>query len=373
MPTLPAELRIVSEDGGLRACLSGDWTLRAMPAPIAELETRLAKLASEEPLWDCSAVGRIDSLGALVLWRAWGRRWPARLQIDPDSRHMIELASRAPVVPAPVEGLDPWAPVLGVGGLLLWLWRQFVGVTALAGRLVLDAVQLLLHPRDIPWREFSATIYKSGALALPVTALVGFLIGVVMSYLSALQLRNFGADQFIINLLGVGIIREFAPVLVAIIVAGRSGSAITAQIGVMRVTEEIDALATMGVSRTQRLVLPRVLALAVVVPLLVVWTSIAGLLGGMLSAELQLDLDIGFFFDTLLKVVPIANLWIGGMKGVAFGLAVGMIACHFGLRVRPNTESLSANTTASVVTAITTVILLDALFAILTRGMGMPR
>jgi phospholipid/cholesterol/gamma-HCH transport system permease protein len=138
-------------------------------------------------------------------------------------------------------------------------------------------------------------------------------------------------------------------VLVAVLVPGRSGSAMTAQIGVMRVTEEIDALATMGVSRSQRLVLPKVLALAVAMPLLVIWCSAAGIIGGMVAANLQMGLSYGFFIDTLPRVVPVANLWIGLGKGLVFGMLIALIACHFGLRVNPNTESLSALTTSSVV------------------------
>jgi phospholipid/cholesterol/gamma-HCH transport system permease protein len=140
----------------------------------------------------------------------------------------------------------------------------------------------------------------------------------------------------------------------------------------MRVTEEIDALATIGISRTQRLVLPKVVALAVAMPLLVVWCSAAGILGGMISAHLQMDLSYGFFIDTLPKVVPVANIWIGLGKGFVFGLLIGLIACYFGLKVQPNTESLSSKTTTSVVTAITVVIMVDAVAAILTRNLGMP-
>jgi phospholipid/cholesterol/gamma-HCH transport system permease protein len=207
---------------------------------------------------------------------------------------------------------------------------------------------------------------------MPVTAVVGFLIGVVLSYLSSLQLRQFGADAFIVDLLGMGIIRELGPVLVAILVAGRSGSAMTAQLGVMRVTEEIDALAAMGVPRSTRLILPKVVALAVVMPLLVLWSSAIALMGGMVSAQIELDVSYRFFFDELPKAVPVANLWIALTKGLVFGAFVALVACHFGLRVKPNTESLSANTTASVVTAITVVILIDAVFAIMTRNLGIP-
>jgi phospholipid/cholesterol/gamma-HCH transport system permease protein len=144
----------------------------------------------------------------------------------------------------------------------------------------------------------------------------------------------------------------------------------TAQLGVMRVTEEIDALEVMGVQRSLRLIFPKVVAMALAMPLLVVWTTAAALLGGMAAAEIQLDISFSFFLQTLPKVVPLGNVWIALSKGVVFGIAIALVACHYGLRVRPNTESLSANTTASVVTAITVVILLDAVFAILTRGVG---
>lgn len=206
-----------------------------------------------------------------------------------------------------------------------------------------------------------------------MSALVGFLIGITISYLSALQLKTFGADLFIVNILGISIIRELGPVLVAVLVAGRSGSAMTAQIGVMRVTEEIDALATMGISTTMRVILPKVAALSVAMPLLVVWTSAMALAGGMLAAFWQLDLSPIYFIDNLPRAVPVANLLIGLGKGLAFGFTIALVACHFGLHVRPNTESLAAHTTTAVVVAITTVIIIDAIFAVTTRQIGMPR
>jgi phospholipid/cholesterol/gamma-HCH transport system permease protein len=158
-----------------------------------------------------------------------------------------------------------------------------------------------------------------------------------------------------------------------VLVAGRSGSAMTAQIGVMRVTEEIDALSTMGISRTIRVVLPKVLGLTVAMPLVVMWASSVALLGGMLSAMLQLDLSFIYFIENLPRAVPVANLIIGLSKGLVFGFVIALVACYFGLRVKPNTESLSANTTRAVVTAITTVILADAIFAVLTRQIGVPQ
>jgi phospholipid/cholesterol/gamma-HCH transport system permease protein len=147
----------------------------------------------------------------------------------------------------------------------------------------------------------------------------------------------------------------------------------TAQIGVMRVTEEIDALSTMGISRSIRIVLPKIFGLTVAMPLLVLWTSAVALLGGMLAALLQLDLSLVYFLDNLPRAVPVSNLFIGLGKGFVFGFVIAVVACHFGLHVKPNTESLSANTTSAVVTAITTVILVDAIFAVFTRHIGVPQ
>ncbi|HMM54617.1 MAG TPA: ABC transporter permease [Candidatus Desulfobacillus sp.] len=370
-----ASVTLETDDGGRRwARLAGEWRLRALAPDFAALDAELVAHGRDVALgWDLRGIASLDSVGAMMLWRAWGGRLPESLQtrdelgpvfarIEAAARQKEDGPGRAP----------PWEWVATLGRLGLGLLRHLADFTALVGQLALDALRLARRPREGPWRETSANLYKSGVRAMPVTALVGFLIGIVLSYLSALQLKNFGADIFIVNILGMGIIRELGPVLVAVLVAGRSGSAMTAQLGVMRVTEEIDALATMGVSRSLRLVFPKVAALALAMPLLVLWTSAIALMGGMVSAQLQLDISYGFFIETLPKVVPVANLYIALVKGVVFGILVALVACHFGLLVRPNTESLSSNTTASVVTAITVVILVDAVFAIATRKIGMP-
>lgn len=351
--------------------LSGMWTLGELLPRLSELQKTLAVAAEQNPAWNLLAVERLDSAAAALIWRAWGRRWPQQLELSPELRHIMERAAGSPNVgEAPAK--PRFSPVESLGRLVLRMLAEVLELISLFGALLLDVFYLLRHPGEIPWREFSANLYKSGTRALPVTALVGFLIGVTISYLSALQLKIFGADAFIVNILGISIIRELGPVLVAVLVAGRSGSAMTAQIGVMRVTEEIDALAVMGISRTQRIILPKVAALAIAMPLLVLWISAAALIGGMLAANLQLDLSLAFFIESLPRAVPVANLTIGLSKGVVFGFFVALIACQFGLRVRPNTESLSANTTISVVASITTVIILDAIFAIMTRNYGMP-
>ncbi len=357
-----------------RVWLAGNWTLIGAGPQIKAIEAELLRFAGDPEIeWNMEHVTALDSVGALLLWRAWGHRLPQRIAA-PEGH--LAVFQRIATVQGAREGhrppRSPYEGLIDLGGLVLRLWHQGADLLALIGQLVLDFAHVMRHPGDMPWREISANLYKGGVKAMPVTALVGFLIGVVLSYLSALQLRSVGADIYIVNILGLGIIRELGPVLVAVLVAGRSGSAMTAQLGVMRVTEEIDALATMGVSRSLRLVLPKVLALAVAMPLLVLWTSAVALLGGMVSAQIQIDIAYGFFIEQLPKVVPVANLWIALAKGYTFGIIVALLASHYGLRVQPNTESLSANTTASVVASITAVILVDAIFAIATRSIGVP-
>lgn len=358
------------DDG--RAVLSGPWTLAAMSPRLPDLQATLERAAQRGAAWDVTAVSHLDSAAATLLWRTWKQAWPAQLAISDAQRRIIERAASVALEPAVPPAGAP-SPVESVGRFTLRVLHNTYGLIALFGQLLLDMVHLGRHPKEIPWREFSANLFKAGAQALPVAGLVGFLIGITISYLSALQLKTFGADLFIVNILGISIIRELGPVLVAVLVAGRSGSSMTAQIGVMRVTEEIDALATMGVSRTVRIVLPKVAALTVAMPLLVLWTSAVALAGGMVAAYLQMDLSFGYFIDTLPKAVPVANLVIGLAKGAVFGFMIALLACHFGLHVRPNTESLSSHTTSAVVAAITTVIIIDAIFAILTRQVGMPK
>ena len=362
----------VTAGGAPSVVLTGRWTLAAITPRIVELKRQLAA-ADRHAEWDCRSVEALDSAGMVVLWHAWGQRLPGVLEARAEHRRAFErlLATSASgqSVAARRRSRD-WLRDAGRG--VLGLGVHLADFLALIGQTALDALHVVRHPRDMPWREVTANIYKSGVRAMPVIALVGFMVGVVLAYLSALQLQRLGADLYVVDILGLGIIRELGPVLAAVLVAGRSGSAMTAQLGVMRVTEEIDALATMGVPRSLRLVMPKVIALAVAMPLLVLWVDSLALTGGLLAADVQIDVGYQVFLDRLPKAVPVANLWIGLAKGAVFGVLVALVACHFGLRVRPNTESLAAHTTASVVTSITVVILVDAVFAIATRSIGVP-
>jgi phospholipid/cholesterol/gamma-HCH transport system permease protein len=336
-------------------------------APV--LRKQLAEHAQESH-WDLSRVTRLDHAGALMLWRAWGRRRAQNLVLRPEHEALFEHLQFEPHAAGPVPRKSWMAPMFAATRPIMVLGVHMLAVIELLGKVSLALLECLRHPSRMPWREISANVYRTGAQALGITALVGFLIGVVLSYLSAQQLKAYGAGVFIINLLGISVVRELGPVLAAILVAGRSGSAMTAQLGVMRVTEEIDAMSVMGIPYTRRLVLPRIIALAISMPLIVLWTNAIALVGGMVSARYELDISLIYFLAELPNAVPVANLWLGLSKGVVFGILIALLACHFGLRIEPNTESLGVGTTNSVVAAITIVIVVDAIFAVLFSGIG---
>ena len=355
------------------ALLHGRWGAaelgqRVLWLPLAE---QLAKVPHQPSLgWDLRGMLWLDHVGAQVLWNHWGRAWPARLWLSDAQRDMLERVARYTVTaPAP----EPWRladQVDHLGVLVLHGVDHARHLLQMVGQMLLDTGRLLRAPRRAPWRDVSGHLYRMGATALPITALVGFLIGVVLAYLTSLQLRQFGAETFIVNILGVSLIRELGPLLAAILVAGRSGSAITAQIGVMRVNEELDAMRVMGIPHGFRLVLPRALALALAMPLVSVWTTLCALAGGMLAADLSLGISPAYFYHALPAAVGFGNLTLALSKSVVFGTLIALIGCHWGLRVKPNTQSLGEGTTASVVTSITVVIIVDALFAVIFKNVG---
>jgi len=372
---MPPGLEVTAGIRGKTVRLSGQWTALALARDRDHggAALRLRALADERiGEWDLSRVERMDHVGGQALWRVWGRKLPADLvaltQTQRDIFERIALLDSVREAPERVVRLDP-ATRLGLA--IFSFFDHLYGGIAMLGTVILDLLLVLRRPKVTPWVEISSNIYNAGTRALPITALVAFLIGIVLSYLSAQQLRLFGANQYIVNILGLAVIRELGPVLSAILVAGRSGSAITAQIGVMRVTEELDAMRVMGISHGLRLILPRVVALGITMPLLVIWTDIIALLGGAIAAKIVLGIDISWFFRSLPSVVPIANLWIGLGKGVAFGMLVAIVGCHFGFRIKANSQSLGEGTTTSVVTSITIVILADAVFAILFQNVGL--
>lgn len=350
----------------------GTWQVHALAQgkAMAAITGLLTSLKADKVRWDLSAIDSMDHIGAQLLWNAWGKARPADLHLAPGQEEFFNRLETTGNLELPRAGQQRLTWVMKLGFAMLLFFEHLTGFITLIGQFTLDLWRFVRAPQRGPWKEISANIFHAGFQALGITALVGFLIGVVLSFLSAQQLRAFGGDIYLVNLLGMSVIRELGPLLAAILVAGRSGSSITAQLGVMRVTEELDAMLVMGISHGFRLVMPKVLALAISMPLLVIWTDTMALIGGMLSAHVELNLSPQYFISKLPDAVPLANYMIGLGKGVVFGVLIALVSCHFGLRIKPNTESLGRGTTTSVVTAITVVILADAVFAILFNGVG---
>ena len=367
--------RIAHTDTAHGPCaqLRGRWGAAELgtEAQWKRVSAQLRSLPAAPALgWDLTELLWLDHVGAQLLWNHWQRAWPQKLACTDGQRAMLERVAQFSTTSPPPE---PWRlaeQVDRLGVLVLHGVGHARQMLEMVGQLVLDLGRLVRAPRRGPWRDVSGHLYRMGATALPITALVGFLIGVVLAYLMSLQLRQFGAESFIVNILGISLIRELGPMLAAILVAGRSGSAITAQIGVMRVTEELDAMRVMGIPHSFRLVMPRTIALALAMPLISVWTTLAALAGGMLAAEVAMDISPAYFMQALPSAVKVGNLGLAMAKSVVFGASIALIGCHWGLRVKPNTQSLGEGTTASVVTSITMVIIVDALFAIAFKNVG---
>jgi phospholipid/cholesterol/gamma-HCH transport system permease protein len=335
------------------------------------LLAELSRNTAEDAQWDLTQVDDLDIAAATLLWRAWGQKRPARLNLRPvDERIFERLASLEPMQAA-VAPSRPSRLLIALGETVQSLVRATVGIHSLLGALLICLPRLLANPAEAPWKEISATIYHSGLQSLPIVTLVGFLIGITLAYLTGEQLHDFGADTYIINLMGIFSLRELGPLLAAILNAGRSGSSMTAQIGVMRVTSELDAMSVLGISHIQRLVLPRVIGQVIALPLLVLWTGVMALLGGMIGAKLQLGVSYHAFIHGLPQVVPLANLWFGLVKGAVFGALIALVACYYGLSIRPDTEGLAAGTTQSVVSSLTLVLMVDAVFAVMFSHLGL--
>jgi phospholipid/cholesterol/gamma-HCH transport system permease protein len=242
-------------------------------------------------------------------------------------------------------------------------------VLAFLGQLAVELVRAI-GPAGLRWRETLIQCRHSGLEAIPVVVLITCLIGVVVAYLLGLQATKYGADVFVIDGVAIGMVREFSPLLVATIVAGRSGAAFTAQLGTMKLAQEIDAVRMTGLSAEQVLVVPRVLALVATLPLLVFLGDVAGLAGAAAVCYWMLDLTPATFVDRVHSELGVTHFLVGLLKAPVFAFAIALIGCHKGMAVARDTRAIGAATTTTVVHAIVAVIVLDALFAVALQALG---
>ncbi len=354
----------------------GSWET----ASLAQLDVglrRLARARVRAARIDLGAVDNMDTAGAWLLYRTrkelrargvaaeFQGAKPAHAEIlnrieTGDVEQTLERDEVGPVL-AMVERVGRASiAALGEGADLL----SFLGAT------VITAGRAAVKPRRIRFTSLISHIEQVGLNAMPIVGLLSFLIGVVIAYQGAEQLRRFGAEIFTVDLLGIFMLREMGILLTAIIVAGRSGSAFTAQIGTMQVNEEVDAMRTLGLDPLEVLVLPRVLALVIALPLLTVLADVMGLAGGALMSMAVIDITLVQFMERLKDVVPLWAFWVGLIKAPVFGLLIGLVGCREGLNVVGSAESVGRHTTKSVVVSIFLVIVADALFSIFFLNIG---
>jgi phospholipid/cholesterol/gamma-HCH transport system permease protein len=352
--------------------LSGHWTALGLGELAGQLKTRQER-ANGQPVIDGSDVDALDSVGATVIerwlvrgttgepeWRGWK---PAHRKVLERIRAQGEV--RPPVAPRP----PPW--IARFGKSAADLVGELLALLRLVGECAVALWATIRQPSRMRWRPFLHHVGVAGLAALPIVGLLSFLMGVVVAYQGATQLVRYGANLFVVDLVALSMLREFAPLVTAIIVCGRSGAAYAAQLGTMVVTEEIDALRTLGIAPVEMLVLPRVFALVLVLPLLTLFSDVLGVAGGMLMAAGKLGVDPDAFLDRLPHAVGVTTLLLGIGKAPVFAAIIVLVGCFQGLRTRGGADSVGAQTTRAVVQSIFLVIVADALFSIVFSMLGL--
>ncbi len=357
----------------LHLTLKGSWCLDKVPILQKTLD-KVDVYSGSQVLLDGSGLEELDTGGGYLLlkymemWRKKGAQVDLA-NFDREYSRLLDLLYQAPVVsvctrpmaPNPFYQMGQWAHAVAKDSLAFF---NFLGEACITG------LYLFMKPFRIPWKGILYEIEEAGSRAIPIVLLVALLAGVVISYQGALQLRRFGASIFMVDLLAISMAREMAPLLTAIMVAGRSGSSYTAQIGTMKVNEEIDALRTLGISPMQVLVMPKLWALVIVLPLLIFLADLVGIGGGMVISRHVLGITFHDFLSRLHEALPLRSFLVGILKGPVFAIPLGLISCFRGFQVEGSTESVGRYTTISVVNTIFAVIAIDAVLSVILGNLG---
>lgn len=371
MKSACADLAAITQPALPELVLSGSWTVRGLGSALDAL-ARLRISSGTTVTADASRIGALDTAGAWVIQKLLLRFRDGGSAItlsglgpqftplmDLVTHGITELSARPVPAPGPQSMiLESIGRRAGVGAKASLVLLGFVGEIAIA------LTGWLVHPARIRSRPVLYNIRSAGVQALPIVGLLSFLLGVVVAYQGADQLRLYGANIYVVDLIGLSMLREFAPLITAIIVAGRSGSAYAAQIGTMAVTEELDALRTIGIAPLELLVLPKLIALLIALPLLTAFADLLGVFGGMVMAHGQLDVGFAEFLDRFVKAVSPSSYLVGLAKAPVFAAIIAMVGCYQGFQTRGGADSVGRQTTRSVVQAIFLVIVTDALFSV---------
>jgi phospholipid/cholesterol/gamma-HCH transport system permease protein len=348
--------------------LTGVWRLSNLAA-IADALQSLGLRVRGQFVLDGSSLQEIDTAAGFTLYRHLAAVGCTESTVKVrgfDRRHerLLALVHERMTCPPAASRSVHRGLTRRIGAAAMHVWELLRSQTAFVGSVALELLALVRRPRLFRFKEAVSQFETVCLDAIPIAALVSFLIGVVFAYLLGLQAQRYGANIFVVDGVGLAICRELSPLLVAVIVAGRSGAAFTAQIGTMKVQEEIDAISTLGLSPIQVLVIPRLAAIVIALPLLVFVGDLAGILGGVLVGALQLGISAATFFERLHSVLPLSAPVVGLIKAPVFAAFIAMIACRMGLLVTRDARSVGVNTTSTVVQSIVWVILLDAVFAV---------
>lgn len=360
-----------TQTSGHSLTLAGNWTARGLGDVAPSLANLRCDIGAPAQI-NAAGIVQLDTVGAWVLNKLLNRLRAEGLQaallgLNPDFARLMQAVIQheqaqagSPVAPA----ARPQPLLERVGRNACSAWEQMFAMLGFVGECAQAFAGCVIHPSRMRWRPILFNIRRAGFDALPIVGLLSFLLGIVVAYQGADQLRQYGANIFVADLVGLSMLREFAPLITAITIAGRSGSAFAAQIGTMAVTEEIDAMRTLGISPLELLVVPKVIALVIAVPLLTVFADVMGVAGGMLMARSQLDVGYTEFLDRMAKAVSVTSYFVGIAKAPVFAIIISLVGCFQGFRTRGGADNVGLQTTRSVVQSIFLVIVADAAFSI---------
>ena len=360
-----AALNIINKQDKLTLEFSGKLTL----FDISHIEKQLEKvdLQNIKTEINLNALLYLDTAGAIFLNNLGSG---LIVSSDKDVLDTLELVKKENNKENQLNLPQKNSALNSLGKSVYEYYLGFLSFMAFIGKLFATKIHYLKSPANIRFKEIAFEINESGVKALGIIALTSFLIGLVVAYQSAFQLKIYGANIFIVDMLGISMLRELAPLITAIVIAGRSGSAFTAQIGAMKITEELDAMRTMGFDPYVFLVMPRIIALMITLPILIFVADVMGVIGGMVVANIDLQITTDVFIERFSEVVAAKHLFIGLIKGPFFAFLIASIGIYRGLMVKNDTQSIGFNTTKSVVESIFAVIVCDAIFSIAFTNLG---
>jgi phospholipid/cholesterol/gamma-HCH transport system permease protein len=364
---LSADFRLERAADRLRLVASGDWTDQGLGDIGPRLDAALAKDAAAQI--DLSGVGRLDTVGALALARALGPDAKSdRLIGRPETLRLVGLVldARSALKDTPEPMPRPFKNMVERLGRGIYGVRDDVIATlTFNGHLLVAAWRALAQPQKIRWAACFSLIERAGLDALPIVAITTFFIGAVLALLGANMLAKFGAQVFVVELIGIAVLREFNVIITSVLLAGRSASSFAAEIGAMKMSQEIDAMKVLGIDPFDALILPRFFALLFAIPILTFVATVSGLFGGMLVTWVVLDLGPAFFFQRIVENVGATHFWIGMSKAPVMAGVIAAIGCRQGMEVGGDVESLGRRVTSAVVQSIFSIILIDAVFALI--------